>query len=132
LPAASGRVGRDRAPAAPLRGGPAWLPGGLGNDVAMILEHAVLDVREGSSADFEAAFAKAKSIIAASPGFRSLRLERCMEQPDRYVLLVEWDSVEAHEDGFRRSPPFEEWRTLLHGFYPTRPTVQHFETAFEA
>ena len=98
----------------------------------MILEHAVLDVREGSSADFEAAFATAKSIIATSPGFRSLRLERCLEQPDRYVLLVEWDSVEAHENGFRKSPAFEEWRTLLHGFYPTPPTVQHFETAFEA
>ena len=98
----------------------------------MILEHAVLDVREGSSAEYEAAFAKAKTIIAASPGFRSLRLERCLEQRDRYVLLVEWDSVEAHEDGFRRSPGFEEWRRLLHGYYPSRPTVQHFETAVEA
>ena len=98
----------------------------------MILEHAVLDVREGSSAEYEAAFAKARTIIAASPGFRSLRLERCLEQRDRYVLLVEWDSVEAHEDGFRRSPGFEEWRRLLHGYYPSRPTVQHFETAVEA
>ena len=98
----------------------------------MILEHAVLDVREGSSAEYEAAFAKAKTIIAASPGFRSLRLERCLEQRDRYVLLVEWDSVEAHEDGFRRSSGFKEWRRLLHGFYPSRPTVQHFETAVEA
>jgi len=92
----------------------------------------VLDVREGSSAEYEAAFAKAKTIIAASPGFRSLRLERCLEQRDRYVLLVEWDSVEAHEEGFRRSPGFEEWRRLLHGFYPSRPTVQHFETAVQA
>jgi heme-degrading monooxygenase HmoA len=98
----------------------------------MILEHAVLDVRQGSSAQYETAFAQAKAIIAASPGFRSLRLERCLEQPDRYVLLVEWDSVEAHEEGFRKSPAFEEWRDLLHRFYPTRPTVQHFETAFEA
>ncbi|HXR53520.1 MAG TPA: antibiotic biosynthesis monooxygenase [Acidimicrobiales bacterium] len=98
----------------------------------MILEHAVLDVREGSSAEYEAAFAKAKAIIAASPGFRSLRLERCLEQRDRYVLLVEWDSVEAHEEGFRRSPGFEEWRGLLHGYYPSRPTVQHFETAVQA
>jgi len=94
----------------------------------MILEHAVLDVEEGSGAAFEAAFAEAKSIIAGSPGFRSLRLGRCIEQEDRYVLLVEWDSVEDHEDGFRKSPAFEEWRRLLHHFYPIRPTVQHFET----
>jgi heme-degrading monooxygenase HmoA len=98
----------------------------------MILEHAVLDVREGSSAEYEAAFATARAIIAASPGFRSLRLERCLDQPDRYVLLVEWDSVEAHEEGFRGSPAFEEWRRLLHGYYPSGPTVQHFETALEA
>jgi len=104
----------------------------LGNDGAMILEHAVLDVRDGSGAEYEAAFVEAKAIIAASPGFRSLRLERCLEQPDRYVLLVEWDSVEAHEEGFRRSTAYEEWRRRLHHFYPVRPTVQHFETVLEA
>jgi heme-degrading monooxygenase HmoA len=98
----------------------------------MILEHAVLDVREGSSAEYEATFARAKSIIAGSPGFRSLRLERCLEQPDRYVLLVEWDSVEAHEVGFRKSPAYEEWRTSCTTSTRQRPTVQHFETAFEA
>jgi len=98
----------------------------------MILEHAVLDVRDGSSDEYEASFEMAKSIIAGSPGFRSLRLERCLEQPDRYVLLVEWDSVEAHEVGFRQSPAYEEWRDLLHHFYPTRPMVQHYKTVLEA
>jgi heme-degrading monooxygenase HmoA len=105
--------------------------GDLGNDVTMILEHGVLDVREGSSAEFEATFELAKSIIAGSPGFRSLRLERCLEQPDRYVLLVEWDSVEAHEVGFRQSPAYEEWRNLLHHFYPSRPTIQHYQRVLE-
>jgi heme-degrading monooxygenase HmoA len=100
-------------------------------DGVMILEHAVLEVHPGSSAEFEAAFAAATPIIAASPGFHSLRLERCLEQPDRYVLLVEWDSVVAHEEGFRQSAAYEDWRRLLHHFYPTRPTVQHFETALE-
>jgi len=94
----------------------------------MILEHAVLDVRTGSSTDFEAAFQEAQSIIAAAAGFVSLRLERCIEQTDRFLLLVEWDSVEAHEEGFRKSPAYEDWRRLLHHFYPERPTVQHFET----
>jgi heme-degrading monooxygenase HmoA len=97
----------------------------------MVLEHAVLDVRPGSGRDFEAAFAVAKPIIAGAPGFRSLRLVRCVEQPDRYVLLVEWISVEAHEQGFRGSPAYEEWRRLLHHFYPAPPVVQHFETVLE-
>lgn len=94
----------------------------------MILEHAVLDVRDGSSVEFEAAFTEAQSIIASAPGFLSLRLERCIEQPDRFVLLVEWASVAAHEEGFRKSAAYEDWRRLLHHFYPERPTVQHFET----
>jgi len=98
----------------------------------MILEHAVLVVAEGSSSAFEKAFAEAKPIIASSPGFRSLRLGRCIEQRDRYVLLVEWDSVEDHEEGFRKSLAFEEWRRLLHHFYPNRPVVQHFETVQSA
>lgn len=97
----------------------------------MVLEHAVLDVRPGSGRDFEAAFAVAKPIIASAPGFRSLRLTRCVEEPDRYVLLVEWVSVDAHEEGFRRSPAYEEWRRLLHHFYPNRPEVQHYETVLE-
>jgi heme-degrading monooxygenase HmoA len=97
----------------------------------MVLEHAVLDVRPGSGRDFEAAFAVAKPIIAAAPGFQSVRLARCVEQPDRYVLLVEWVSVDAHEEGFRRSPAYEEWRRLLHHFYPVRPEVQHYETVLE-
>jgi heme-degrading monooxygenase HmoA len=97
----------------------------------MVLEHAVLDVRPGSGRDFEAAFAVAKPIIASAPGFRSLRLTRCVEEPDRYVLLVEWVSVDAHEEGFRRSPAYEEWRRLLHHFYPNRPEVRHYETVLE-
>jgi heme-degrading monooxygenase HmoA len=97
----------------------------------MVLEHAVLDVRPGAGRDFEAAFAVAKPIIAGAPGFRSLRLLRCVEQPDRYVLLVEWISVEAHEQGFRGSPAYQEWRRLLHHFYPVPPVVQHFETVLE-
>lgn len=71
-------------------------------------------------------------MIAGSPGFRSLKLERCLEESDLYVLLVEWDTVEDHEVGFRRSAAYREWRSLLHHFYSSPPTVQHFETAFEA
>ena len=98
----------------------------------MILEHAVLKVREGSATEFESAFHAATPIIAAASGFRSLRLERCLERADCYVLLVEWDSVEDHEVGFRGSPAYEEWRRRLHHFYPSRPLVEHFETVIRS
>lgn len=94
----------------------------------MILEHAPLQVIPGRSAEFESAFAQAKSIIARMPGFRRLSLTRCIERPDAYLLLVEWDTLEAHTEAFRGSPEYQEWRRLLHHFYDPFPTVEHYET----
>jgi heme-degrading monooxygenase HmoA len=93
----------------------------------MILEQAHLDVIPGQEAAFEAAFAQAKLIISAMPGFRSLRLSRCVERPNRYLLLVEWHRLEDHTEGSRRSPEYESWRSLLHHFYDPFPVVEHYE-----
>ena len=94
----------------------------------MILEHAPLDVIPGQEFAFEAAFGAAQAIISASPGFRSLRLSRGVERPNRYLLLVEWERLEDHTQGFRGSPEYERWRQLLHHFYDPFPTVEHYET----
>ncbi len=93
----------------------------------MILEHAVLNVRPGQQAEFEAAYAVARPLIAGAGGCRSVRVERCLETPGRYLLLVEWDSLEDHTEGFRGSDAFQEWRRLLHHFYDPAPVVEHFE-----
>jgi heme-degrading monooxygenase HmoA len=92
----------------------------------MVTEHAVLDVRPGSESAFEAAFGEARSLIASMPGFLSLELHRCLEEPSRYLLLVAWARLEDHTEGFRKSAEYEEWRRLLHGFYEPFPTVEHF------
>jgi heme-degrading monooxygenase HmoA len=97
----------------------------------MILEHAILDVRPGESPQFELAFAEAKAIIAAMPGFDHLELQRCLEVPNRYVLLVGWDRLEDHTEGFRGSSDFQRWRELLHHFYDPFPNVEHYEPVFE-
>ena len=94
----------------------------------MILEHALLPVRAGQEGDFEAAFAEARPIIASMPGFISLRLERGIESPSTYLLLVEWQTVEHHEVGFRQSPEYQQWRGLLHHFYDPFPVVEHFQS----
>lgn len=94
---------------------------------AMVLEHAILPVRAGEQQAFEAAFAEAVPLIAGSPGFRSLRLSRGVEDPGHYLLLVEWDTLEDHVEGFRGSPAYERWRTLLHHFYDPPPIVEHFD-----
>ena len=94
----------------------------------MILEHAPLQVIAGREDEFERAFEEASRIIAAMPGFRSLRLDRCIEDRSRYLLLVEWDRLEDHTEGFRGSPEYDRWKALLHHFYDPLPTVDHYES----
>ena len=93
----------------------------------MITEHAMLPVIPGREEEFEAAFAAAKHIIAASPGFGGLTLSRCLERPSAYLLLVQWGTLENHEVGFRGSPAYDDWRAALHHFYDPAATVEHYE-----
>jgi heme-degrading monooxygenase HmoA len=92
----------------------------------MILEVAILDVVSGQENSFEAAFRLAAPILAATRGYGSHRLRRCFERPSRYLLLVEWETLEDHTVGFRGSPQYQEWKRLLHPFYDPFPTVEHF------
>jgi heme-degrading monooxygenase HmoA len=92
----------------------------------MILEHALLSITSGESAAFEAAMARARPLIAASPGFRSIAVRKACDSPDLYLLLVEWDDIASHRDGFRQSPRYAEWRALLHPFYEPMPVVAYF------
>jgi heme-degrading monooxygenase HmoA len=94
----------------------------------MVLEVAVLNVKPGQAAEFEKAFATAEAIIEASPGYRSHELLKCLEAPDRYLLLVRWQRLEDHTEGFRGSAPYQEWKRLLHHFYEPFPTVEHYTT----
>src|SRR5678816_2842294 len=92
----------------------------------MVLEIAILNVRAGQEAEFERAFCQAEPIISSMKGYQSHELQRCIETPSRYVLLVRWLTLEDHTVGFRGSPEYQEWRRLLHHFYDPFPTVEHF------
>ena len=98
----------------------------------MILEHALLTVRPGHQPAFEEAFAQARAIIAVMPGFGGLTLSRCLERDDGYLLLVQWERLEDHTEGFRGSPQYQQWRDLLHSFYDPFPVVEHFTTVLTA
>lgn len=94
----------------------------------MILEVAVLQVKAGLAPEFEAAFKTASSIIASMPGYISHELQRCIETENQYILLVQWQTLTDHTIGFRQSPQYQEWRSLLHHFYDPFPTVKHYES----
>jgi len=93
----------------------------------MILEHALITVRPDAHREFEAALTKAREVISAAEGFGSLRLLRGIELPDRYLLLVEWATLDDHTVGFRESPAFAEWRSHIGPFFESQPEVDHFD-----
>lgn len=96
----------------------------------MVLESAYLSVKPGQEAAFEVAFARASSLIASVAGYRWHQLHRALETPSLYLLLVGWDSLEAHTVGFRGSPQYQEWKALLHHFYQPFPSVLHHRQVY--
>ncbi|HUA65374.1 MAG TPA: antibiotic biosynthesis monooxygenase [Alphaproteobacteria bacterium] len=95
----------------------------------MILEVALLDIGKGTCEEFEAAMRKAAPLIASAPGYISHEVRRCREKANRYILLVHWETLEAHTVGFRQSPQYAKWRALLHHFYDPFPIVEHYGEA---
>ncbi|AND38257.1 MULTISPECIES: antibiotic biosynthesis monooxygenase family protein [Cytobacillus] len=93
----------------------------------MILEAVMLQVKEGMEEEYEQAFREASKIIASMKGYISHELQRCMEIKGKYLLLVKWESLEAHTVGFRQSKEYQEWKRQLHHFYDPFPAVEHFE-----
>jgi heme-degrading monooxygenase HmoA len=93
----------------------------------VILEAVFLPVIAGREAEFEAAFRQASPIISSMNGYISHQLQRCLETRGKYLLLVQWQTLEDHTVGFRGSPEYQEWKRLLHHFYDPFPVVEHFE-----
>ena len=92
----------------------------------MILEVATLNIKEGLSDEFEISFQKAQNIISSMTGYISHQLKKCVEQDDKYILLVNWETIEDHKIGFRQSNEYQDWKALLHHFYEPFPTVEHY------
>ena len=97
----------------------------------MILEVAILDVKPGQEATFERDFAEASVYISSVAGYISHELQQCIENKSRYILLARWTTLEAHTEGFRKSPQYSEWKRLLHHYYDPFPTVEHYSLIYE-
>lgn len=95
----------------------------------MILEIATLTIKPGMEAEFEAGVTKAVAAFKASKGCHGLELQRSHETPNRYLLFVRWESVEAHMVDFRESPAFQVWRGAVGHCFEAPPVVEHVATA---
>lgn len=97
----------------------------------MILEAAFLYVKKDLEQKFEVDFKKASQYISSINGYLKHSLQKCLEVENKYLLLVEWENLEAHTIGFRESEVYQEWKKMLHNYYEPFPIVEHFEMVYE-
>ena len=93
----------------------------------MIYEIAQIDVKPGSENEFEAGVRKAAPLFKRAKGCHSMKLERGIEKPDRYRLVVGWETLENHTVDFRGSADFQEWRSLVGHCFAAPPEVEHVQ-----
>jgi heme-degrading monooxygenase HmoA len=91
----------------------------------MIMEIAQIDVKPGMESEFEAGVKKATPIFQRAKGCKGMELQRSREKPQRYRLMVKWDTLENHTVDFRGSPDFQEWRKLVGHCFAAPPDVEH-------
>ena len=92
----------------------------------MVTEIAVLEITPGAEDAFVEAYRRARHEVAETDGCRRMRMTRGVESPSRFVLLVDWDSVEAHERNFRATDRFVRWRAAIGPHFARPPQVEHY------
>lgn len=96
----------------------------------MILEVADIRIAPGQQAAFEAAVHQGvATVISKSPGFLRYQLQRGIESPERFLLLIDWATLENHTVDFRGGPLFGQWRAIVGPFFAEPPKVEHFQAA---
>lgn len=94
----------------------------------MILELADFSILPGQNAAFEEAIQRGlHTVIAHAKGFESFKVNRCLENPNRYILQIFWTTLENHTVDFRGSPAFAQWRAIVGPFFSGAPVVEHFD-----
>jgi heme-degrading monooxygenase HmoA len=92
----------------------------------MIVEIAIIQAEAGHGDAMETGLTRARDVISQSPGYRDSTFHRGIEDRDRFVLYITWDSVADHENGFRKGPLFPQWRSHFGHLMKPGPDVSHF------
>ena len=96
----------------------------------MILEIADIRIPPGKQAEFDAAIAHGlKTVISTAQGFRGAQVHKGIETPERYVLMIQWETLENHTVDFRQGPLFPQWRAIVGPYFAVPPVVEHFALA---
>ncbi len=93
----------------------------------MILEIADIRIKPGSQEAFDAAIREGvATVIALAKGYKGHRINKGIESPERYVLMIYWDTLANHTVDFRESPAFQAWRAIVGPYFAAAPAVEHF------
>ena len=99
----------------------------------MILEIADIRIQPGQQAGFEEAVLRGIVTVASkSAGYLGYKLNKGIESPERFVLMIFWATLEDHTVGFRQGPLFAEWRAIVGPFFAAPPQVEHFTLVAES
>ena len=99
----------------------------------MILEVAEFRIKPGAQADFDAAIKRGvETVIAKAKGYRGYKVQKGIDSPERYLLMIHWDTVENHTVDFRQSPAFQEWRAFVSPYFAAPPVAEHFNLLAES
>jgi heme-degrading monooxygenase HmoA len=97
----------------------------------MVTEIAQIDVKPGNESRFEEGVKRAKPLFQRAKGCKGMELQRSIEQPRRYRLFLQWETLEAHTVDFRGSADFQEWRKLVGDCFESPPAVEHVQSSFK-
>lgn len=93
----------------------------------MILEIADIRIATGKQAEFDAAIQRGiATVVSTAKGYRGFKVNKCIESPERYVLMIYWETLENHTVDFRQGPLFAQWRAIVGPFFASPPSVEHF------
>jgi heme-degrading monooxygenase HmoA len=93
----------------------------------MILELADIRIQPGKQTEFDAAIQRGlDQVISKAKGFRGYKVNKGIESPERYLLMIHWETLENHTVDFRESAAFQEWRAIVGPYFAMPPTVEHF------
>ncbi len=97
----------------------------------MILEVVTWDIKPNLEKEFESAFGKAQQILTSMNGYKSHQFQKSLENPSRYILLVNWETLEDHTEGFQKSGMYQEYRSMLNQYYEPGAKMEHFKMVYE-
>jgi heme-degrading monooxygenase HmoA len=97
----------------------------------LILEVVTWEIKPSLEKEFELAFEKAQNILSNAKSYKPHQFYRCIEKSNKYVLLVNWEILEDHTEGFRKSDEYLEYRSLIHQYYQPGAVAEHYtETSY--